>query len=50
VKAGHTLVISKTEVFAVKEGKEMLCTLMQQTIMVVQGKSEKRSSLATSSA
>lgn len=41
VRAGRTLVVSKAEVFAVKEGKEILCALMQQTIMVVPGKSEK---------
>ncbi len=41
VKAGRTLVITRAEVFAVKEGKEILCALMQQTIIVVQGKSEK---------
>jgi acyl-coenzyme A thioesterase PaaI-like protein len=41
VRAGRTLVVSKAEVFAVKEGKEVLCALMQQTIMVVPGKSEK---------
>ncbi len=41
VKAGRTLVISKTEVFAVKGGEEILCALMQQTIMIVQGRSEK---------
>lgn len=42
VKAGRTLVISKAEVFAVKDGREVLCALMQQTIMVVQGKPEKQ--------
>ncbi len=41
VKAGRTLIISKAEVFAVTGGKEILCALMQQTIMVVQGKAEK---------
>jgi uncharacterized protein (TIGR00369 family) len=41
VKAGRTLVISKAEVFAVKGDKEVLCALMQQTIMIVQGRSEK---------
>ena len=41
VKAGRTLVITKAEVFAVKAGKETLCALMQQTIMVMQGKVEK---------
>ena len=41
VRSGRTLIVSKAEVFAVKEGKEILCALMQQTIMVVPGKSEK---------
>jgi uncharacterized protein (TIGR00369 family) len=41
VRPGRTLIITKAEVFAVKEGKEILCALMQQTIMVMHGKSEK---------
>ncbi len=41
VKAGRTLVVTKAEVFAVKDDKLSLCALMQQTIMVMQGKTEK---------
>jgi uncharacterized protein (TIGR00369 family) len=41
VRPGRTLVVTKAEVFAVKAGKETLCALMQQTIMVMHGKTEK---------
>lgn len=41
VRAGRTLVVTQAEVFAVKEGKEIQCALMQQTIMVMHGKSDK---------
>lgn len=41
VRSGRTLIVTKAEVFAVKEGKEVLCALMQQTIMVMHGKTEK---------
>ncbi len=41
VRAGRTLIVTKAEVFAVKDGKESLCALMQQTIMVMDGKAEK---------
>lgn len=41
VRRGKTLIVTKAEVFAVKEGKETLCALMQQTIMVMHGKAEK---------
>ena len=41
VKAGRTLVVTQAEVFAVKDGKETQCALMQQTIMVMHGKTEK---------
>jgi uncharacterized protein (TIGR00369 family) len=41
VRSGRTLIVTKAEVFAVKEGKETLCALMQQTIMVMHGKVEK---------
>lgn len=41
VRAGRTLIVTKADVFAVKEGKETLCALMQQTIMVMHGKTEK---------
>ena len=45
VRPGRTLIVTKAEVFAVKEGKEILCALMQQTIMVMHGKAEKQSPL-----
>jgi len=41
VRPGRTLIVTKAEVFAVKDGKETLCALMQQTIMVMHGKTEK---------
>lgn len=41
VRPGRTLIVTKAEVFAVKDGKECLCALMQQTIMVMHGKTEK---------
>lgn len=41
VRPGRTLIVTRAEVFAVKDGKEILCALMQQTIMVMHGKTEK---------
>jgi uncharacterized protein (TIGR00369 family) len=41
VRPGRTIIVTRAEVFAVKEGKESLCALMQQTIMVMHGKVEK---------
>ena len=41
VRPGKTLIITQAEVFAVKDGRENLCALMQQTIMVMHGKTEK---------
>ena len=41
VRPGRTLVVTQAEVFALKDGKEKLCALMQQTIMVMHGKEEK---------
>jgi uncharacterized protein (TIGR00369 family) len=41
VRPGRTLIVTQGEVFAVKDGKESLCALMQQTIMVMHGKGEK---------
>jgi uncharacterized protein (TIGR00369 family) len=35
VRPGRTLIVTQAEVFAVKEGNEILCALMQQTIMAV---------------
>ena len=40
-RPGRTLIVTQAEVFAVKDGQEKLCALMQQTIMVMHGKSEK---------
>ena len=41
VRPGKTLIITQAEVFAAKDGRETLCALMQQTIMVMHGKTEK---------
>ena len=41
VRPGRTLIVTQAEVFAVKDGEEKLCALMQQTIMVMHGKTEK---------
>lgn len=41
VRAGRTLVVTQAEVFAVKDGQETQCALMQQTIMVMHGKTER---------
>jgi uncharacterized protein (TIGR00369 family) len=36
VRAGRTLIVTQAEVFAVSDGKQTLCALMQQTIMAMQ--------------
>jgi uncharacterized protein (TIGR00369 family) len=41
VRYGRTLIVTKAEVFAVKDGKKTMCALMQQTIMALHGKKEK---------
>lgn len=41
IRPGRTLIVTRAEVFALKDGKETLCALMQQTIMVMHGKTEK---------
>ena len=41
LRPGRTLVLTKAEVFAVTDGQEKLCAVMQQTIMVMPGKAEK---------
>lgn len=41
LRSGRTLIVTKAEVFAAKDGKEVLCAIMQQTIMVMHGKTEK---------
>ena len=42
VRPGRTLIVTQAEVFALKDGQERLCALMQQTIMVMHGKTEKQ--------
>lgn len=42
VRPGRTLIITQAEVFALKDDQETLCALMQQTIMVMHGKTEKQ--------
>jgi acyl-coenzyme A thioesterase PaaI-like protein len=41
VRPGRTLIITRAEVFAINDGREIACALMQQTIMVMQDKAEK---------
>ena len=41
VRPGKTLIVTQGEVYAVKNGEEKLCALMQQTIMVMHGREEK---------
>lgn len=41
VRPGRRLIVTKAEVFAVEDGRETLCALMQQTIMVMHGRTEK---------
>jgi uncharacterized protein (TIGR00369 family) len=41
VRQGRTLIVTKAEVFVVKNEAEALCALMQQTIIVAQGKTER---------
>ncbi len=46
VRPGRTLIVTRAEVFAVRDGRESLCALMQQTIMALPGKEEKPSPAA----
>jgi acyl-coenzyme A thioesterase PaaI-like protein len=41
VRAGGTLIVTRAEVFAVKDGQENLYALMQQTVMVMHAKAER---------
>nr|WP_240158603.1 MULTISPECIES: PaaI family thioesterase [unclassified Burkholderia] len=41
IRPGRTLIVTKAEVFAVTGDKETLCAVMQQTIMVMHGKSDR---------
>lgn len=40
VRYGRTLIVTRAEVFAVKNGKKTACALLQQTIMSIHGKKE----------
>ena len=41
IKPGRTLIITRAEVFAIRDERWTLCAIMQQTIMAMQGKSER---------
>ena len=41
LRAGRTLILTKADVYAVKDGTETLCAVMQQTIMAMHGKGER---------
>jgi uncharacterized protein (TIGR00369 family) len=41
IRRGRTIVVTQAEVLAVDKGKETLCAVMQQTIMVMHGKGER---------
>lgn len=41
IRYGRTLIVTKAEVYALKDGKKTLCAVMQQTIMALHGKKEK---------
>jgi len=41
LRPGRNLIITRGEVYAVQQGQETLCALMQQTIMVMHGRPEK---------
>lgn len=41
VRSGRTLIVTRAEVRSLGDGRETLCALMQQTIMVMAGRGEK---------
>lgn len=41
VKFGRTLIITRADVYAIKDEQWTLCAVMQQTIMAMQGKKER---------
>ena len=41
IKSGRTLIITRAEVFALRDEQSTLCAVMQQTIMVMHGKKER---------
>ncbi len=40
IKSGRTLIVTQVEVFSLTDEKEVLCALMQQTIMVMHARAE----------
>ncbi|THF65098.1 PaaI family thioesterase [Pseudothauera rhizosphaerae] len=42
VRPGRTLIVTRADVFAVKDGQWNLCATMQQTIMALAGKAERK--------
>jgi len=42
IKPGKTLVVTQCEVYAVHNGAEKLCAVMQQTLMVMHGRSDHK--------
>lgn len=42
IKPGRTLLVTRAEVFAIRDERWTLCAIMQQTIMAMQGKSERQ--------
>ncbi|MGL1834010.1 PaaI family thioesterase [Rhodocyclaceae bacterium SMB388] len=41
IKPGRTLIVTKAEVFAIRDEKWTLCAMMQQTIMAMHGRKER---------
>lgn len=41
IKAGRTLVVSRAEVYVVKDGREIHCASMQQTLMTMHGRADE---------
>lgn len=41
IKPGRTLIVTKAEVFAIRDEKWTLCAVMQQTIMAMHGRRER---------
>lgn len=41
LRSGRTLIVAAAEVFGVENGRETLCAIMQQTIIVLQERKEK---------
>ena len=41
LKAGRTLVVSRAEVYVVRDGREIHCASMQQTLMTMHGRADE---------